>query len=155
MDSMKLIKKHGSPGGLPVMTVYIDADAPGEAHEVVKKYLHSIDISDRCVVTVVTEDSTPFTLETFAKWLYDNGYTYSLGKPLYKATGVYLSHDQNNTTITFYTIMGVYSSNGTTLKLQTATRTVSFDADNNNLNVAYSASVAGNVYDLYDKVDEL
>lgn len=153
MDSMKLIKKHGNPGGLPVMTVYIDADAPGEAHAV--KYLHSVDLSDRCIVTVVTEDSTPFTLETFAKWLYDNNYTNASGKPPYKATGVYLSHDTAASSITFYTIMGVYSSNGTAIKLQTSTRTVSFDSENDKLDISYSSSVVGTVYDLVDKVDEL
>lgn len=30
MDAIKVIKKHGQPGGLPVMTVYVDPEAPGE-----------------------------------------------------------------------------------------------------------------------------
>ena len=31
MDAVKIIKKHGSPGGLPVITAYVDENAPGEA----------------------------------------------------------------------------------------------------------------------------
>ena len=72
MDSMKLIKKHGSPGGLPVMTVYIDADAPGEV-DTLQLYEHYITLNRWTHCVIVTRESTPFTLSTLAKWLYDNG----------------------------------------------------------------------------------
>lgn len=31
MDAVKIIKKHGSPGGLPVITAYVADNAPGES----------------------------------------------------------------------------------------------------------------------------
>lgn len=51
MDAIKIIKKHGEPGGLPVMTAYISADAPGE--------VPASAIGDSGKVLTVGEDGAP------------------------------------------------------------------------------------------------
>ena len=65
MDSIKVIKKHGQPGGLPTVTVYVDADAPGESSDPVPKYLHTIRAGDASstsnLIYIVSDSETPFT----------------------------------------------------------------------------------------------
>lgn len=73
MDSIKIIKKHGSPGGLPVVTAYVDENAPGEAEK--KLYLHNISMGTfGHTIDIISNDSTPFSYTTLNKWLKDNGY---------------------------------------------------------------------------------
>lgn len=58
------------------MTVYIDADAPGEAQEV-KLYQHNILLSTGGVLSIVTKDSTPFTSDSFKDFLHNNNFVVS------------------------------------------------------------------------------
>ena len=145
MDSIKVIKKHGQPGGIPVVTVYVDEDAPGE-YTAVKKYLHTITLDAVCTVIIINESSTAFTKATFAKWLYDNNYK-SAGA-VYKVTGNSITVNVEGNMV-FDTMQGMYSNNETDIKITSSRKTLSFDSTENKLVVGtgtptYTVSI---VYD--------
>lgn len=71
MDSIKIIKKHGQPGGLPVVTVYVDENAPGETDSTL--YAHYIKDAGGCLITIISKDNTPFTAVSLGSFLYENG----------------------------------------------------------------------------------
>lgn len=56
MDAVKIIKKQGEPGGLPVLTAFVSADAPGE--------VPASAISDSGKVLTVGEDGVPAWAES-------------------------------------------------------------------------------------------
>lgn len=114
MFTVKVIKKHGVPYGTPEVLAYVDPDAPGETEK--EYFLHSIRISTY-VITVITDDNTAFTQDTFAKWLYDNAFNsdnnlyrqiVSQSVPTANAAGE----------ITYYIPLGVCSSNGTSISFR-------------------------------------
>lgn len=73
MDSVKIIKKYGQPSGVPVITAYVDEDAPGEAGQERKLYQHVITVKD-CSFTIINDDSKPWTLEKLKEFLILYGY---------------------------------------------------------------------------------
>lgn len=117
MDAIKIIKKHGTPGGLPVVTVYVDADAPGEAQASEPLYVHEIQ-AGAMKAQVVTKDSTAYTMTTFVKWLQDNNHdaTHSL-----VASGLDMSLVNSGTTIALVVPQRFYADSNDKLKVN-ATR---------------------------------
>lgn len=75
MDSIKIIKKHGQPGGMPVATVYVDDDAPGESKDL---YLHRFqngEITPALSLSIVTNSETALGYQGLVTILQELGYT--------------------------------------------------------------------------------
>lgn len=120
MDAYKIIKKHGVPAGVPVVTVYVDEDAVGEYSP---RFNHHISLAD-IVIDIITSDATPFTTATFAKWLFDNGYKIpgsSSGR--YPVSNVYCY--TSNNIMYIEQLKGIASSNGTAIIYYRTTFTIS------------------------------
>lgn len=78
MDSIKIIKKHGQPGGLPTVTVYVAEDAPGEFGGEVELYLHQLTMpttSPFGSINIISKDKTPWVRADLVAFLKDNNYT--------------------------------------------------------------------------------
>lgn len=126
MQSVKIIKQHGNPSGLPVLTAYVDPDAPGETSDPL--YAHYVSVATFAHFVVVSKDNTPFTLSTLAKWLYDNGFTSYTGTymPCFTVFDIGTPSTPDNT-FKLYTSVCVYSSDGTSIKLQQTNNTITYD----------------------------
>jgi len=76
MNAYKIIKKHGVPSGIPVITVYVDPEAPGEAPGESKQYQHVIHCSSPLdlKVVIINNSNEPFTANSLIQWLTDKGY---------------------------------------------------------------------------------
>lgn len=109
MDAVKVIKKHGSPGGLPTITAYVDENAPGEA-QAVSLYLHQVKTANY-IILVYSSSKTVFTTATFAKWLYDNGF--NTNAKLYDCVVPAAVPSVSSGQVQYYLIKGAYSTNGT------------------------------------------
>lgn len=120
MDSIKVIKKHGQPGGIPVITVYVDEEAPGEVNDI---YFHFI-VTGLFSFGIFTEDAEPYTTASFAKWLYDHGYTNATASnKRFPLTTTWESHSANK--LTLVRAGGLASSNGTSIQVGTSSTDVS------------------------------
>lgn len=109
MDAIKVIKKHGVPAGVPVITVYVDPNAPGER---VTMYGHRI-TTPGFNLYIITSTSEPFTTASFAKYLYDRGFRddstiMAINKTTFSQSGENKVRQQ--------TLLGIFSNNGTQLK---------------------------------------
>lgn len=143
MFTVKVVKKHGVPSGTPEVLAYIDPDTPGEPGTN-KLYMHTI-LLTRGIHILFSNDPTPLTDSTFAKWLFDNGFKSSTAaKRTEMSTFEYFSTDtlnmlknvhhfsSNGTSITArYSITAVKVDNGalsgTTTTIQTGSDSVNAD----------------------------
>ena len=114
MDAVKIIKKHGSPGGVPTITAYVDENAPGEA-QATSLYLHQIKASNY-IFHLYSSSDTPFTTGTFAAWLKNNGFNSNtkLFSCVVPASVPSVSSGQ----VQYYLLKGAYSTNGTVTSLR-------------------------------------
>lgn len=124
MDAFKIIKKHGVPAGVPVITAYVDPDAPGEAQPLTL-YQHIITYGDNMVI-INNNSSTLFTLNTFAKWLYDNNYKSATNAKSYYVIPHYDSITTANNTFTIIKHLGFFSDNGSRIYIATVKSTITF-----------------------------
>ena len=83
----------------------------GTPAENIKVYLHYLYTQRTFSINVTSTSITPLTTSSFAKWLYDNGYTSF--SDLYPINFIV---ERDNNKLTFY--RGVYSSNGTIISVR-------------------------------------
>ena len=146
MDSIKIIKKHGQPGGLPVLTVYVDEDAPGEGQKLYQHRITRNQSGNSWAVVIVSTDATPFTGATFAKWLYDKGFiSYGGGLPIQQ-----LEVNTNNGTL--QNQEALFSANGTYISVRYTSYTPSI-TDNTLTYTTESTTALTSV--IYDTVFEI
>ena len=116
MDSIKIIKKHGQPGGMPVVTVYVDEDAPGETKPIYRHRITRTKSSYSWSIDIFNDDPTAFTAASLAKWLKDNGYT-SYGVSGYPIQQIVINYANGS----LQTQETLFSSNGTTISMRVTT----------------------------------
>lgn len=121
MDSIKIIKKHGQPGGLPVVTVYVDEEAPGETKAL---YEHIICTGSIAVMAIITESGTAFTADSLADLLVASGFdSASNALPLWGVSG--LSARTDGFSLRTYYSVYANATGSNRLRLRTNAQTVS------------------------------
>lgn len=142
MDAMKVIKKHGAPGGLPVVTIYVDADAPGEDRTL---YEHHISVTNYGeVLCLISDSSTPLDASTLNTILKDAGYaSYSTALPI--TTSIRMLTNK------IYHGVGIYGTTNT-LYITTVTDTLSISEGSITSSSATSYSAVSSITDKVFKI---
>ena len=107
-----------------------------------------------------TNDATPFTYNTLMQWLYTNGFTNTSTYDMASKYPVILNQDVSNINssniISFYTILGMGSNDGTNITVTQLAEIYTFDFAKSLINRSTSDSNLGiNTNSVSDRVTQI